>query len=242
MDRPVLSVVIPAYNEAAAIRSTVEAVDHYLAGLRTTHEIIVVDDGSTDRTADIVTSLIPALPSVRLLSSRHQGKGGAVKQGMLAARGEQLLFMDADHSTRIEGWSQLVPWLRDGYDVVIGSRKMAGASIQVRQPPLREAMGKTFTWLSNVVLPIRVSDVTCGFKAFQAAAARRIFPLQRIEGWGFDAEMLFIARQMGCRIKEVPVVWRNDRSTNVRLLRDAIHSLTELVQIRGWAWQGRYRS
>jgi glycosyltransferase involved in cell wall biosynthesis len=240
MADPELSVVIPAYNEAAVICQTVQEVAAYLTALPMTHEIIVADDGSTDGTGPRVQELAASLPGVRVVSGPHRGKGAAVRRGILDARGGYVLFMDADHSTRISEWAKCVPWLGDGYDVVIGSRKMAGATVLVRQPPLREAMGQAFTRLSNVLLPMRVTDVTCGFKCFQAPAARRIFHLQRMEGWGFDAEILFIARRLGLRIREVPVVWVNDAGTKVRLLTDAARSLTELLTIRIGSWRGWY--
>ena len=240
MANPQLSVVIPAYNEERVIRGTVEAVDRYLNTSRVTHDILVVDDGSTDRTVEIARALTREFPSVRLLQSGHAGKGGAVKRGMLEAAGATILFMDADHSTRIEEWQHFAPWVRDGYEVVVGSRKMAGAQVTVHQPPLREAMGKAFTWCTNTMLTTRVTDITCGFKCFQAEAAHRIFGLQRMTGWGFDAEILFIARRMGYRLKEVPVVWADDAATKVRLAADALRSLTELFQIRLGAWRGWY--
>ena len=235
-----LSVVIPAYNEEGMIQATLEDVERYLRTCGLSHEILVVDDGSTDRTVEIVRALMERLPSVRWVQSDHLGKGGAVKHGMLEARGAYVLFMDADQSTRIEEVQKYLPWLRDGYDVVIGSRKMPGATVRVHQPPLREAMGKVFTWLTNRLLGIRVSDVTCGFKCFQAQASRAIFQLQRVNGWGFDAEVLFIARRRGCRIKEVPVVWADDATTKVRLANDALRSLKELLGIRLGAWRGWY--
>lgn len=236
-----VSVVIPAYNEEAVIRSTVEDVDRYFSERRVTHEIVVVDDGSTDRTVELVRDAARRIPGVRLLASRHAGKGQAVKQGMLGAAGSQILFMDADSSTRIQEWGKFSPWIRDGYEVVIGSRKMPGAMVTRHQPPLREAMGKVFTWLTNTLLAARVTDITCGFKCFRADAARDLFALQRMDGWGFDAEILFLARRSGYRIKEVPVVWADDASTKVRLVSDAMRSLKELMQIRLGAWRGWYR-
>ena len=240
MAEPELSVVIPAYNEAEAIGRTLEAVRRYLDRAGCAHEIVVADDGSQDATPALVRAAAAADPRIRLLAAGHAGKGAAVKRGMLAARGAYRLFMDADSSTSVDAWAVVGPWLRDGYDVVIGSRKMSGARVTVRQPWLRERMGQTFTWLSNRVLSARVSDITCGFKGFTAGAAQRIFSLQRMDGWGFDAEILFIARRQRCRIKEVPVVWADDASTKVRLARDAVRSLAELIQIRLGAWRGRY--
>jgi len=240
MDEPELSVVIPTYNEEAVIGKTLQAVSGYLTESQMTHEIVVIDDGGTDRTVEIVRSLMRQLRTVRLLQPGHQGKGGAVKCGMLEAQGTHVLFMDADHSTHIREWAKCEPWLRDGYDLVIGSRKMPGADVRVRQPPLREAMGKVFTWLTNTVLATRITDITCGFKSFHAEAARQIFQRQRLMGWGFDAEILFIARRLGYRIKEVPVVWHDDATTKVRLLRDAVRSFEELIQIRIGDWRGWY--
>lgn len=240
--RPQISVVIPAYNEAAVIRQTVREVAAYLDAVGLTHEIVVVDDGSTDGTVAIVRELESRLPSLRLILASHHGKGGAVKRGALEAAGEAVLFMDADHSTRIEELQKCLPWLEDGFQVVIGSRKTPGAEVRVHQPPVREAMGRVFTWLTNQLLGTRVTDITCGFKCFTAEAAAEIFQLQRIAGWGFDAEILFIARHRGWRIKEVPVVWTDDATTKVRLLHDTLRSLSELVSIRAGAWRGRYAS
>ena len=235
-----LSVIIPTYNEEAAIRHTVEAVAAYLAQSRIPHEIIVADDGSTDRTIEVVRELARILPGIQVLRCPHAGKGAAVRRGVLEAQGVQVLFLDADHSTRIEEWEKLVPWLQDGYDVVIGSRKMAGAQVHVHQPPLREAMGKVFTWLTNRLLGVRVWDVTCGFKGYRLSAARAIFQRLRIAGWGFDAEALFVARRLGLRIKEVPVIWADDASTKVHLVKDAVRSFMELVAIRLGALRGWY--
>ncbi len=240
MVKPALSVVIPAYNEEAVIRQTTEEVARYLTESAITYELLIVDDGSTDHTVALVRELMQRHPSLRLLQANHEGKGAAVKAGVLAAAGSRILFMDADHSTHIQEWKKCIPWLHDGYDVVIGSRKMPGADVKVHQPLLRELMGKVFTRLTNTLLTTQVTDITCGFKCFQADVAVRIFRLQRIAGWGFDAELLFLARRMGYRIKEVPVVWMDDASTKVRLMSDAIRSFNELMRIRIGAWRGWY--
>lgn len=240
MSEPGVSVIIPTYNEAAVIGQTVQKVAQYLHEQGMTHEVLVVDDGSADGTVKRVQEMMVAVPSLRFLGASHRGKGAAVKHGVLAAQGRYLLFMDADCSTPIQEWQHCLPWLQDGHEVVIGSRKMAGAMVLKRQPPLREAMGKAFTWLTNAVLGTHVTDITCGFKCFRREAAQRIFRLQRMEGWAFDAEILFLARRFGYRVKEVPVVWTDDRSTKVRLASDAWQSLKDLWRVRWRAWQGGY--
>ena len=240
MSQPEVSVIIPTYNEAAVIGQTVQKVDQYLQEQGMTHEVLVVDDGSTDGTVRRVQEMMAAVPSLQFLGASHRGKGAAVKHGVLAAQGRYLLFMDADYSTPIQEWQHCLPWLQDGHEVVISSRKMAGAMVPKRQSPLREAMGKAFTWLTNAMLGTHVTDITCGFKCFRREAAQRIFRLQRMEGWAFDAEILFLARRFRYRVKEIPVRWTNDDSTKVRLMWDACRSLKELVAIRLGAVHGWY--
>ncbi len=237
-----LSVIIPAYNEEAVIAPTVTAVRAYLRSRGAAFEIIAVDDGSADGTARVARELAAGIPELRVVELPHRGKGHAVRRGMLEATGAYRLFMDADHSTDISECEKFLPWLGRGYDAVIASRKMRGAMITKRQPLLRELMGKGFTSLTNVMLTGSVTDITCGFKCFTKQAAEQVFGLQRIDGWGFDAEILYLARRCGCRVKEVPVVWRDDPSSRVRLLSDTVRSVQELVAIRLWAWRGLYRA
>jgi dolichyl-phosphate beta-glucosyltransferase len=239
--QPALSVVVPVYNEAAAVAQTLRAVARHLEAAGVAHEIVVADDGSSDETVAIVTGLARELPQVRVLPGPHRGKGGAVRRGMLAAESRWVLFMDADHATPIAEWDKFAPLLAAGAPVVIGSRRMPGARILQRQPPWREAAGRAFTWLANRILATRVSDFTCGFKAFQRDCAQAIFARQRVDGWGFDAEILFIAHHLGYPIREVPVVWRDDADTKVRIARDAIRSFSELLAIRLAAIRGGYR-
>ncbi len=232
---PQLSVVIPAYNEAKVIGATLEEVAAHLTARGLSHEIVVVDDGSTDDTTAVVGAAAARLPAVRLVRAAHGGKGAAVRRGMLDAQGTWLLFMDADHATRIQQFDRFEPVLRRGAPVAIGSRRISGAAIDRHQPRLREALGWVFTRISNLIVGVGVSDFTCGFKCFAREPARRIFALQRLAGWGFDAEILFIARRLGYPIAEVPVVWADGGATKVRLGRDVLGSFSELLAIRaGW--------
>lgn len=235
-----LSVVIPAYNEEGVIGRCVARTRAFFKSRHARFEMIVVDDGSKDGTAAAVRELAKRHPELSLLSCPgNMGKGYAVRKGVLAARGGEILFLDADLSTAPSQWPKLESRLRAGADVAIGSRKMAGARLLRRQPWWRERMGKVFTFLVRAML-VDVSDVTCGFKAMKREAARRVFSKALVNDWSFDAEFLFLASRMGMRIDEVPVAWRDDPSTKVRLLRDTFSSLKGLLFIRLGALLGRY--
>ena len=172
-------------------------------------------------------------------SERNRGKGNAVKVGMTNARGRAVLMTDADLSTPIEELDKLLPHLRDGTEVVIGSRKMAGAVIEVRQPLLREMMGRVFTQLTRLFV-VRVSDVTCGFKLFSRQAAHDVFSRVTLDDWSFDAEALFVARRLGYGIREVPVLWRDAAGTKVHRGRDAVRAAVGLLRIIANSARGRY--
>ena len=240
---PRLSVVIPAYNETARIGRTIPVLLTYLHGLDYAHEFLFVDDGSTDGTPDTARRLLRDEPRARVLEQpRNHGKGHAVRVGMLAAEGQFVLFCDADLSTLPEELDKFWPWLDSGYQVVIGSRKMAGANVSRRQPLWRESLGKGFTWLTNVIAAPGISDVTCGFKCFTHQATQTLFSLSLIDDWSFDAEVLFIAQQLGYRIKEVPVNWHDEPGTKVRLWKDSIRSLLGLATIRANFLRGCYKA
>ena len=240
MSAPHLSVVIPAYNEAKRIGASVRRVLDYLRAQTYAWEFLVVDDGSSDDTVAVVKQA--GGDDVRVISyTPNRGKGGALQVGMLEAAGQIVLFSDADLSTPIEQIAAFLPWFGQGYDVVIGTRKTREAQIVVRQPLLRRLGGKAFTWLSNLILGVRVTDATCGFKAWTRRAAQEVFSRQTIRGWGFDSETLLIAHRLGFRIKEVPVRWADDAASRVSLLRDTLGSLSELLRIRIKAWRGQYR-
>ncbi|HUS15356.1 MAG TPA: dolichyl-phosphate beta-glucosyltransferase [Chloroflexia bacterium] len=238
---PRLSVVIPMYNEAARMRNSLPSLLSYLAAQPYSYEVIAVDDGSADNTVALARELLAAVPDHRVIETRpNRGKGHALRAGMPASRGQFVLFTDADLSTPPAELEKFWPWLEQGVDVVIGSRKMAGAVLVRRQPWLRERMGKVFTWLSDRLATRDISDVTCGFKVFTRPAAHDLFRRGRLNDFSFDAEILFLAQRRGYTIKEVPVTWHDERGTTVRLVRDAMRALRGLLRIRANAATGRY--
>jgi dolichyl-phosphate beta-glucosyltransferase len=232
-----LSVVIPAYNEALRLPSTLARVQAHLSERGGSFEIVVVDDGSSDPTSQVARE---AGADVRVL--RHEpnrGKGYAVRRGMLAATGTRRLLTDADLSTPIEDLAGLEAALDRGFDVAIGSRAVAGARIEVHQPAYREAMGRLFNRLVQVLLLPGLRDTQCGFKLFTAGAAQAAFSVSSLDGFSFDVEALYVARQRGLRIAEVPVTWRNDAATRVGLGGGAA-AFADLARIRLRAWRGAY--
>ncbi len=237
MRPPALSVVIPAYNEALRLPATLGRVKEHLGRLGVAHEVVVVDDGSTDATSAVARA---AGEGVRVL--RHEpnrGKGYAVRRGMLAATGARRLLTDADLSTPIEELAKLEAALDGGCDVAIGSRAIAGARIEVHQPVYREAMGRLFNRLVRLLLLPGLHDTQCGFKLFSARAAEAAFADAALDGFSFDVEALYLARQRGLRIAEVPVTWRNDAATRVGLGGGAA-AFVDLLRIRLRAWRGAY--
>jgi dolichyl-phosphate beta-glucosyltransferase len=237
VSRPALSVVIPAYNEALRLPVTLRKLRAHLAARGVAHEIVVVDDGSTDGTSEVARAADAAVRVLRHVPNR--GKGCAVRRGMLAAAGERRLMTDADLSTPVEELAKLEAALDAGFDVAIGSRAVAGACIEVHQPAYREAMGRAFNRLVRALLLPGLADTQCGFKLFTAGAAEASFGACRLDGFSFDVEALYVARRRGLRIAEVPVVWRNDAASRVGLGGGAA-AFADLLRIRALSLRGAY--
>jgi dolichyl-phosphate beta-glucosyltransferase len=228
-----LSVVIPAFNEERRLPATlVDLVDH-LAGLHRTYEIVVVDDGSTDGTSDVVRKFERLAPSIRLIRlPRNSGKGYAVRVGILSCRGERVLFADADGSTPIAELARLERALDEGADIAFGSRALQSHETRVESVFHRKLLGRAFnTWIKALLLP-GVLDTQCGFKLFNHRVAQFLFERQRSSRFSFDFEILYLARRSGLRMSEVPVNWVNQPGSKVRVVRDGIAMLRDAVRFR----------
>ena len=237
-----LSIVVPAFNEERRLPKTLESIRAYLSSRSLRAEVLVVDDGSTDGTAKVVERSRAEFPELRLLSARsNHGKGFTVRRGMLEARGEIALFTDADLSAPIEEADKLLAALRDGkYDVAIGSRAVDRSLIEVRQSAFRERAGIIFNRIVRGIAGLPFQDTQCGFKAFRREKTRVIFQQQRTEGFGFDPEILFLAKRKGLRIAEIPVRWAHDPATKVRMVADSLGMFLDVLAIRWNALLGRY--
>jgi glycosyltransferase involved in cell wall biosynthesis len=235
------SIVIPAYNESARIGLTIEKVLAFISAKGWDAEVLVVNDGSHDDTASIVQKYAAANSILSLIENPgNRGKGYSVRNGMLHASGEVLLFSDADLSSPIEEAPKLFGALAAGADVAIGSRWLR-TELQVQPQPLhRRTFGRAFNMALRVVLGLRFKDTQCGFKAFTRRAANAVFPLQHIERWGFDPEILFLAQRFGLRIEEVPVQWAHREGTHIQPLRDGMRMLAEMLRVRWYALTGKY--
>jgi len=241
-----ISVVIPAYNEEVNILSTLEEVVSYLKSkFRENWEVIVVDDGSRDNTANLVVSYIHKHnldANVKLLKNNtNKGKGFSVKRGMLEAKGILRLFMDADNSTKIRELDKMLSLIDRGYDIIVASRRLPQSTIYHDQPFLRRFIGKVYHILVSLLLGLNLSDYSCGFKLFKREAADFIFSRQLIEGWIFDAEVLFIGNKANFLIKDVPVGWIHKDTTKVRPFKDALKSVFDILKIKLNHLSGKYK-
>lgn len=229
---------------------TLEQITSYLTRQPYASELVVVDDGSSDHTAEVAESFGAAHPDVRVIRNDHRGKGYTVRTGMLAARGHIVLFSDADLSTPIEEVANLLPWFEHGYGIVIGSREGTGAK-RIQEPFYRHWMGRVFNFIVRALTVRGIQDTQCGFKAFRDDVARDVFTRMQLYGenakritggmvTGFDVEVLFIGAKAGVKIKEVPVEWRYGTETKVNPIRDSWRNLRDVLRVRLNDWRGRY--
>ena len=235
------SIVIPAYNEGRRLAGTLDQVTSFIAQQRWRAEIVVVNDGSSDDTADLVRRYARQNPIIRLVDNPgNRGKGFSVRNGMLNAHGDVLLFTDADLSAPISEAPKLLAALEAGADIAIGSRWIDPSLQTHRQSVLRQVLGRVYNVLMRVILGLSFKDTQCGFKAFTRKAARQIFPAQHIERWGFDPELLFLARRSGLKVKEIGVHWGHDSGTRIHPFRDGFKMFMEMLSIRWTDMRGDY--
>ncbi|SRR6266536_1528171 len=238
---PRYSIIIPAYNEGARLGATLDRVLSCVSSRNWDAEVIVVNDGSRDNTPDLVRAHSSEHPNLRLLENPgNRGKGYSVRNGILNANGEVLLFSDADLSSPLEEAVKLFAAIEAGADIAIGSRWVQPELQAHRQSRLRQFYGRIFNVALRLFLGLGFKDTQCGFKAFTHQAAQTIFPLQRIERWGFDPELLFLARKAELKVREVGVVWSHAEGTRISPLRDGIRMFLEVLQIRWNALSGKY--
>jgi dolichyl-phosphate beta-glucosyltransferase len=237
------SIIIPAYNESARITTSLDKLLAHIAQERWTAEVLVVNDGSRDNTAEIVRRYARQNPAVRLVENPgNRGKGYSVRNGMLSATGDVLLFTDADLSAPIREASKLFAAIASGADMAIASRWLQRELQTEKQPLYRRIFGRMFNLLLRLILGLNYKDTQCGFKAFTRNAAMEIFPRQRIERWGFDPELLFLAEKFNLRVQEVPVEWAHDVRSKINPLVDGFKMFIEMLRIRWTDMRGRYEA
>ena len=241
LSNPFLSVVIPTYNEEQRISLTLQSVVKHLNSKEYEWEIIVVDDGSSDRTISIVEAMSGMDSGIKLLSLEHRGKGFVVKQGMLYARGKYRFVADADLSMSIDQLDRFLPPNQIDADIVIGSRETDGSK-RVGEPMKRHLLGRCFNLMVRLIVLKGIQDTQCGFKCFKGETADKIFPLQTANGFSFDVEILFIAQKMGIGIKELGICWSYNEGSKIRLLKDSMSMLKDLCLVRWNSLTGKYKT
>lgn len=239
--RPHLSVVIAAYNEEARLGSTLEKIDAYLRENQIHAEIVIIDDGSRDLTGEISRRFLQGREGRLLRNAENRGKGYSIRRGFKEARGRWVLMTDADLSAPIEEYARLAAAVRDhDLDIAVGSRALSESRIEVRQHPAREIFGKTFNRITRVATGLPFRDTQCGFKLIDHARLAPLFERMQVDRFAFDVELLFLACRFGLRVKEIPVVWRNDPISRVRLWRDPLNMLLDIIRIRWSFRRGAY--
>lgn len=239
MPVPFLSIIFPAHNEEKRLPTALEQTLGFLQKQSYPAEVIVVENGSTDRTLELARTVAASVPNLRVLHEDGRGKGLAVRAGMLAASGEYRMFCDVDLSMPIGEVNRFFPPALNGADIAIASREAPGA-IRYNEPPFRHIVGRAFTLLVRILALPGLQDSQCGFKCFRAAVAEELFPLQTINGWTFDVEVLFIARRRGYKVVEIPIPWYFSAESKVNVGRDLVKVLRELWTIRRNASRGKY--
>lgn len=236
---PWLSVIIPAYNEERRLPATLEKLQAYLSRQPFSHDVWVVDNGSTDRTADLVRDFARRYSPLHLEQISARGKGVAVRSGMLLARGKYRFLCDADLSMPVEEFERFYPPLLAEADIAIGSREVAGAR-RFHEPVFRHVTGRVFSLAVKLLVMRGFEDTQCGFKCFQGSAADYLFSRQRFNGWSFDVEVLYLARRRGFRIREVPVSWYYQSDSRIRIANDSLQMFLDLIRIRWFDIRGMY--
>jgi dolichyl-phosphate beta-glucosyltransferase len=228
-----LSIIIPAYNEEKRIVKTLQEIESYLSKQNYDYEILVVDNGSKDKTREIVSNLVGKITGLRLVKRNSGGKGKAVAAGMLEAKGDFRIFTDADNSTSIDQIEKMWPEFENGYDVVIGSRDIKGAVLNPPQPWIRQIiLGEGFKLYRKIIIGLwGIEDTQCGFKGFTKKSAEEIFPKSKIDHFSFDPEILILAKKAGYKIKEIPIVWKNDLDSKVKP-NSIIKMALDLIKIK----------
>jgi glycosyltransferase involved in cell wall biosynthesis len=236
---PYLSIIIPAYNEEQRLPSTLEQIFSFLKGQSYAAEVLVVENGSQDRTYEIAIEFANRYPNLYVFREKQKGKGNAVRHGILKARGEYRFMCDADLSMPIDELSKFLPPVLNGADIAIASREVKGA-VRYNEPYLRHLTGRVFNNLIRLLVLPGLQDTQCGFKCFHAQVAEEVFQYQTISGWSFDVEVLYIARRKGYRIREVPIHWYFSADTKISILRDSWRMFLDLLTIRLNALRGLY--
>ena len=241
MQKPFLSIIIPAFNEAERLPETLRKINAYLSGQDYPTEIIVVENGSIDGTYTIATDMKDEICCLTVLHETHRGKGWAIRQGMLKARGDYRFICDADLSMPIEEIANFMPPVELGTPIAIGSREALGA-VRYDEPRYRHLIGRAFNWFVRILVLPGINDTQCGFKLFREDAANAIFPRLTIFGWTFDVEALFIARKFDFKIVEIPIHWHHHPHSTVKVLQDSFRMGVDLLKIRLNDLRGRYRA
>ena len=241
MTAPFLSLVFPAHNEESRLPATLEQTAEFLNGQSYTSEIVVVENGSTDRTLEIAQDYAGRLPNLRVLHEEQRGKGLAVRSGMLAATGTYRMFLDVDLSMPISEVNRFIPPALPDMDIAIASREARGA-VRYDEPAYRHFVGRGFNLLVRLLALPGLQDSQCGFKCFRGALADELFPLQSVTGWSFDVEVLFIARRRRYHIVEIPIAWYFNPQSKMHVVQGSIQMFTDLWAIRRNAWMGKYGS